>query len=151
MGESESYDFSIRCVDLKPEGRKGINMKTGILIARSLLGLVFVIFGLNGFLHFIPQPEMPPGAIAFFGALAASGYMIPLLFATQIAGGALLLVGMVPLAVVVLAPVIVNIVAFHVFLAPEGLPLAIVVAGLAAFLAWAHRDAYGPLLSPERS
>ncbi len=103
-------------------------MKTAVVIARTLLGIIFVVFGLNGFLQFLPQPEMPQAAIAFFGGLAASGFMLPTLFATQLVGGALLLLGMVPLGVVILAPVIVHIVEFHVFLAPAGLPLAVVVA-----------------------
>jgi hypothetical protein len=123
-------------------------MKTAVLIARILLGSIFVLFGLNGFLHFLPQPAMPEAAIAFFGALAATGYMIPILFATQILGGALLLADMVPLGLVILAPVIVNVVAFHVFIAPDGLPLAIVVSALALFLAWRHREAYGALFIP---
>jgi uncharacterized membrane protein YphA (DoxX/SURF4 family) len=122
-------------------------MKTATLIARILLGLIFVVFGLNGFLQFLPQPEMPQAAIAFLGGLAASGYVLPLLFATQLLGGALLLLGVVPLGVLILAPVIVNIVAFHVFLAPGGLPLALVVAFLALFLAWTHREAYRPLFA----
>jgi uncharacterized membrane protein YphA (DoxX/SURF4 family) len=123
-------------------------MKMLILIARILLGLTFVVFGSNGFLHFIPQPPSPEVAQAFFAALAATGYMIPLLFATQIAGGVLLLVGLVPLGVLVLTPVIVNIVAFHVFLVPDGLPIALLVAALAAFLAWVHRAAYTALFRP---
>lgn len=122
-------------------------MKTAVLIARMLLALIFIVFGLNGFLQFLPQPPMPQAAIAFFVALAASGYMLPLLFASQLIGGALLLLGMVPLGVVILAPVIVNIVAFHIFLAPGGLPLAVVVALLALFLAWSHREAYRPLVA----
>ena len=122
-------------------------MKTAVFIARILLGVIFLVFGLNGFLQFLPQPEMPQAAVAFFGALAASGFMLPLLFATQIVGGALLLLGMVPLGVLVLTPVIVHIVAFHVFLAPGGLPLAIVVAALGLFLAWTHRSAYRPLFA----
>jgi len=122
-------------------------MKTAMLIARMLLGLIFVVFGLNGFLQFLSMPPPPQPALAFFGALAATGYMIPLLFASQIVGGALLLLVMVPLALVILAPVIVNIVAFHLFLAPGGLPLAVVVVALASFLAWAHRDAYAPLFA----
>jgi uncharacterized membrane protein YphA (DoxX/SURF4 family) len=121
-----------------------------VLVARILLGLVFVVFGLNGFFHFLPQPPPPQPAMAFFGALAASGYMLPLIFAAQVIGGALLLLGMVPLGLVILAPVIVNIVAFHVFLAPDGLPIAVVVAVLALFLGWAHREAYGPLLGSAR-
>jgi uncharacterized membrane protein YphA (DoxX/SURF4 family) len=122
-------------------------MKTAVLIARILLGVIFVVFGLNGFLQFLPQPEMPPAAGAFFGGLAASGFMLPTLFATQVVGGALLLLGMVPLGVVILTPVIVHIVAFHVFLAPAGLSLAVLVATLAMFLAWTHRAAYRPLFA----
>lgn len=123
-------------------------MKTAVLIARIVLGFIFLVFGLNGFLQFLPQPAMPQGAVSFFGALAASGYILPLLFATQIVGGALVLVGMVPLGLLILAPVIVNIVAFHVFLAPDGLAFATVVGAVALFLAWTHRGAYGPLFVP---
>ena len=126
-------------------------VKTAVLIARILLGIIFVVFGLNGFLPFLPQPEMPQAAIAFFGALAATGFMLPTLFATQIVGGALLLLGMVPLGIVILAPVIVHIVEFHVFLAPAGLPLAVLVATLAMFLAWTHRPAYRPLFAASQA
>ena len=122
-------------------------MNVAIVTARILLGSIFVVFGLNGFLQFLPQPAMPPPAVAFFGGLAASGFMLPTLFATQLVGGALLLLGMVPLGVVILAPVIVHIVEFHVFLAPAGLPLAVLVATLAMFLAWTHRAAYRPLFA----
>jgi hypothetical protein len=122
-------------------------MKTAVLIARFLLGVIFVVFGLNGFVPFLPQPEMPQAAMAFFGALAATGFMLPLLFATQVVGGVLLLLGMVPLGVLVLTPVIVHIVGFHLFLAPDGLPFAIVVAALGVFLAWAYRRAYRSLFA----
>jgi hypothetical protein len=77
--------------------------------------------------------------------LFASGYMLPLLFATQVVGGALVLLGMVPLGLLLLAPVIVNIIAFHTVLDPAGLPLAIVVAALALILAWSYREAFAPL------
>jgi hypothetical protein len=122
-------------------------MKHAIVTARVLLGLIFTVFGLNGFLHFIPQPEMPPAAIAFFGGLAAAGYMLPLLFATQIVGGVLLLAGLVPLGLLLLAPVIVNIVGFHLFVSPNGLGVALVVTALEVFLAWVYREAFRPLLS----
>jgi uncharacterized membrane protein YphA (DoxX/SURF4 family) len=122
-------------------------MNVAIVTARILLGSIFVVFGLNGFLQFLPQPAMPQPAVAFFGGLAASGFMLPTLFATQVVGGALLLLGMVPLALVILAPVVVHIVEFHVFLAPAGLPLAVLVATLALFLAWTHRSAYRPLFA----
>jgi len=126
-------------------------MKTATLIARIVLGLIFVVFGLNGFLHFITQPEMPQAAIAFFGGLAAAGYMLPLLFGTQIVGGVLLFIGMVPLALLILAPVIVNILGFHLFVSPSGLGFALVVAALELFLAWAHRDAFRPLVASSAS
>src|SRR5580658_5876607 len=90
-------------------------------IARILLGLVFFVFGLNGFLQFMPQPKtMPLGALDFFGALLRTGYMLQLIAGTQTLSGALLLLNrFVPLALAFLAPVIVNIIAFHIFLSPS--------------------------------
>jgi uncharacterized membrane protein YphA (DoxX/SURF4 family) len=121
-------------------------MKTTIVIVRSLLGLIFLVVGLNGFLQFLPMPAQPATAAAFFGALAQTGYMIPLIMGTQVVGGVLLLAGrLVPLALLILAPVIVNIVAFHVCLAPNGLPLAIVVTALELVLAGHYRAAFAPL------
>lgn len=101
-------------------------MQIASLLARILLGLVFTVFGLNGFFHFIPMP--PPSGVAgqFLGALAGSNYILPI-FALQLVGGVLLLVNRyVPLALVLLGPVLFNILLFHTFMAPEGLPLAIV-------------------------
>src|ERR1700677_4358540 len=114
--------------------------------ARLLLGLVFFVFGLNGFLHFIPQPPPPQPALAFFGALFATGYMLPLIMGTQLLVGVLLLANrFVPMALILIAPVIVNIVAFHVALAPAGLPLALVVLALELVMAWSYREAFRPL------
>lgn len=124
-------------------------MNLATTIVRVLLGLVFVVFGLNGFLHFIPNMPMPDAAVSFFGGLAATGYMLPLLFAAQVLGGALLIVGLyVPLALALLAPVIVNIFFFHLFLARGGLPLAIVVVALELYLVWRYRDSFAPMLRP---
>jgi uncharacterized membrane protein YphA (DoxX/SURF4 family) len=121
-------------------------MRTVVIVARILLGLVFLIFGLNGLLHFMPNPPEPAPAIAFFVALAQTGYMFALIFGTQVIGGALLVLGVaVPFALVILAPVIVNIVAFHLFLSPALLPMAIVVAAIEAILAWHYRAAFAPL------
>jgi uncharacterized membrane protein YphA (DoxX/SURF4 family) len=122
-------------------------MRIALIIVRTLLGLIFFVFGLNGFLHFYtPTPPPPPPAQQFFGALFATGYMIPLIFTAQVVGGALLLIGVaVPLALIILAPVIVNIVLFHLFLAPSGLPMAIVVSVFELILVWANRTAFAPL------
>jgi len=123
-------------------------VRIATLIVRSLLGLVFTIFGLNGFLHFIPNQPMPAAAGQFFGALFATGYMIPLIFTTQVIGGILLLIGVfVPFALVILAPIIVNIFFFHLFLAPGGVPVAIVVVVFELFLAWRHSAAFAPLFA----
>jgi|SRR5271163_2632293 len=120
------------------------------VIARVLLGLVFFVFGLNGFLHFIPQPKdaMPEGAAAFAGALVKSGYMFPMIMGTQLLSGALLLINrFVPLALALLAPVILNILAFHAFLAPSGLGPGLVVLILELYLAWAYRGTFRPMLA----
>src|SRR5256885_6630688 len=110
-------------------------VKTASAIARYLAGVIFLVFGLNGFLNFIPLP--PPGGIAgqFTGALYASHYLWVIIFAFQLLAAVLLLVNRyVPLAVAMLAPVIVNILSFHALMAPSGLPLALVVAVLWAVI-----------------
>ena len=121
-------------------------MKIAATIARILLGLVFLVFGLNGLHPFMPNPPATPPAAAFFGALIGTHYMFGLIFGAQVIGGALLLLGIaVPFALVLLAPVIVNIVCFHVFLSPDLLPVALTVAALELFLAWYNRAAFAPL------
>ena len=102
-------------------------MRSASLIAQYLAGVIFLVFGLNGFLNFIPLP--PPGGIAeqFMGALYASHYLV-VIFGFQIIAAVLLLANRyVPLAVAMLAPVVVNILCFHALMAPSGLPLALVV------------------------
>ena len=105
-------------------------MRIASVIARYLAGVIFLVFGLNGFLNFIPMP--PPGGIAgqFLGVLYASHYLW-VIFGFQLIAGVLLLVNRyVPLAVAMLAPVLVNILTFHALMAPSGLPLALFVAVL---------------------
>jgi len=119
-------------------------------IARILMGVMFFVFGLNGFLHFIPQPKDPmsEGAMALFTGFMKSGYMMPLIFGTQTLVGALLLVNrFVPLALALIAPVIVNIIAFHVFLSPATIAPGIVVLVLELYLAWSYRKFYQPMLA----
>ncbi|HEY1690510.1 MAG TPA: DoxX family protein [Polyangiaceae bacterium] len=119
-------------------------------VSRFLLGAVFLIFGLNGFLQFIPQPVPPPHAGAFLGALAATGYMFPLIKGVEVVAGAMLLSNrFVPLALALLAPNVVNIVLFHAVLAPAGLPVALMVLGLEAFTAWTYREAYASMLKSQ--
>lgn len=116
-------------------------------IARVILGLSFFVFGLNGFLHFLPQPPMSGPPAAFAGALFATGYMFPLIKGTEVAASVLLLSNRyVPLALAVLAPLLVNIVAFHAFLAPAGLALPIVLTALELYLARSYRAAFAPML-----
>src|SRR3981189_2388392 len=116
-------------------------MKIVTLIARILLGLVFVVFGLNGFLNFLNTGPAPTGlAGQFLGALALSHYYW-VVAALQVAGGALLLVNrFVPLALVLLGPVIVNIVLYHVFLNPTGIGLAVLVVILWLIVFYGHRQ-----------
>jgi len=113
------------------------------------MGLVFFVFGLNGFLHFIPQPEkMPQAAAEFAGALMKTGFMFPLISGTQVLVGALFLVNrFVPLALALVAPEIVNIVLFHIFLEPSGLPIAMIVLVLEIYLAVAYRGAFRSMLA----
>ncbi|PRY38812.1 DoxX family membrane protein [Umezawaea tangerina] len=117
---------------------------------RVVLGLLFVVMGLNGFLNFLPQPEgaaMPAEALAFSMALAQTGYMMQMTMGVQVLCGILLLANrFVPLALVLLAPVVVNIVAFHLFLEQGGLPIAVAVAAIELGLAWTHRAAFRSVL-----
>jgi putative oxidoreductase len=116
-------------------------MRIASVIARYLLGLIFLVFGLNGFLHFIPMPP-PKGALAaqFGGAIFASHYWV-VIFGIQVIGGILLLINRyVVLALMVLAPVVVNIFFFHALMAPEGLPLASVVVVLWLILAVRYKQ-----------
>jgi len=123
-------------------------MKYAILIARALLGIVFVVFASNAFLHFIPTPPLQGQAGAFIGALIASGY-IYVVAMLQIVGGLLLLIGrFVPLGLALLSPIIVNIMLYHICLDPSGLPVAIFVSLLALFLLWVYRDRFAVLLKP---
>ena len=114
-------------------------MKIAALVSRILLGLVFFIFGLNGFLNFLPG-QLPSGLAGdFLNALLKSHYVF-FLSALELVGGALLLVNRyVVLGLVLLGPIIVNILLFHALLLPSGLSIAIVVAILWAVLAFYQR------------
>jgi uncharacterized membrane protein YphA (DoxX/SURF4 family) len=120
-------------------------------IARVLLGLMFFVFGLNGFLNFIPPPppdQLPAALMAFSEAMMKTGYLFQLVKGTEVLMGALLLLNrFVPLALTILAPVIVNIVAVHVLLAPSGAVMAIVILALELYLAWSYRGTFRAMLA----
>ena len=117
-------------------------MKILTHVSRFLLGLIFLVFGLNGFLHFIPMP--PPSGVAgqFLGSMFVTKYLL-FVFAIQVIGGILLLINRyVPLALTILGPVIVNILLFHSLMNPEGLGLALVVTILWAVVFASVRSAF---------
>ncbi len=124
-------------------------MKYVIIVVRVLLGLVFAVFGSNAFFHFIPMPPMQGQAGAFITALASSGYLYAIA-ALQVLGGLCLLIGarFVPLGLTLLGPVIVNIVLYHIFLDPNGLPMAGVISLLALFLLWVYRFKFPAIFQP---
>jgi len=125
-------------------------MKYLIHIVRILLGVAFVVFGANAFLRFIPgSDQVPPGqAGAFIGAMATSGYFY-VIAVLQILGGLCLLSGrFVPLGLTLLGPIIVNILLFHLFLEPKGMPIAVVVGILALFLLWVYRYKFPAIFRP---
>jgi putative oxidoreductase len=111
-------------------------MKIASTIARYLLGLIFFVFGLNGFLQFLHMPPPTGLAAQFVGAMFVSHFLV-IVFLLELIPAILLLINRyVPLALVLLGPIVVNIVLFHAFMAPSGLPLALVVVVL-WFLAFA--------------
>ena len=125
-------------------------MKYVIVIVRVLLGLMFVVFGSNAFLKFMgPPPQMEGQAGAFITALLSSGYMYVIAM-LQVLGGLCLLLGarFVPLGLTLLGPVIVNIVLFHLFLEPTGMPIAVVTAALSLFLLWIYRFKFPAIFQP---
>jgi putative oxidoreductase len=124
---------------------EAIKMKIVVVIARVLLGLMFVFFGLNGFLNFLPAPPLTGVPGAFLGALITSHYVY-LVCAFQVLAGLFLLVNQfLPLGLALLAPVIVNIVTYHLTMQRSGAQLAILAAILWVFLAWKFRAYFAPL------
>jgi len=120
-------------------------------IARILLGLGFLVFGLNFFLHFLPSPPPDPSTDAgkFLGGLFASGYFFVFLKLTETIFGALLLINLFTrLVLLLLLSITLNILLFHIFLAPttEGLVIAILLFALNIYLIWLNRRFYLPLI-----
>jgi putative oxidoreductase len=124
-------------------------MKIAATVARYLLGVIFVVFGLNGFLNFIPQPPLAPGPAAQMMTAFTASHYFAFIFAVQLIAGILFLANRyVPLALTIIGPVIVNIVLFHALMLPTGLPLAIVVVLLWLTLAYSLRRAFYGIFQP---
>jgi putative oxidoreductase len=124
-------------------------MKIFTTISRYLLGVIFLVFGLNGFLHFIPMP--PPTGIAaqFIGALFVSHYLSVVMLIQVVAGILLLINRFVPVALALLGPVILNIFLFHALMDPSGIPRAVLVTALWFLVAYRVRSAFAPIFQPQ--
>jgi uncharacterized membrane protein YphA (DoxX/SURF4 family) len=122
-------------------------MKFAIIGARVLLGVIFVVFGLNGFFKFIPVPEMTEAAGSLMGALLATGYFMMVVKAVEVVAGLMILTGrFLPLGLILLAPVSVHILLLHTFLDTAGLPMALFIIAAQLFLAWAYRESFSGVL-----
>jgi putative oxidoreductase len=123
-------------------------MKAATIVARILLGLVFVVFGSNVWFQFLPAPPMKGPIGAMMGAMFETHY-IHIIAAFQVLGGLILLIGRyVPLGLTLLGPIIVNILLIHILMEPSGLPIALIVAALALFLLWRYRANFAGLVKP---
>jgi putative oxidoreductase len=124
-------------------------MKIAVIIARTLLGLIFLVFGLNFFLHFIPMPPPPPGkAGAFEGGLFGAGYFFPFMKVIEIVSGLFLIINRyTAFFLLLLFPITVNISLFHAFLAPSGLPLGGFMLVLHLFLGFAYGKYYSAIFT----
>jgi putative oxidoreductase len=125
-------------------------MKIAVLIARVLLGLIFVIFGLNGFLQFIPSPPLPTGLAGDFTHVFLQSHYVLVVSAFQVVGGALVLINRyVPLGLALLGPVLVNILAYHLLMHPAGIQVGLFTAILWFFLFFHYRKYFASLFVPK--
>ncbi len=138
---------------LPPHPQKPVR-RLGPTIVRYVLGLPLLVFGLNMFFNFMPQPKTPlaEGAMMFIGALMKSGYFMPMFGVLFLIVGLCLVVNrFVPLALALFAPFILNSILFHSFLEHTGLPMAVVFLALELYLAWSYRSAYRTMLAAQVS
>ena len=123
-------------------------MKISILITRSLLGIIYVVFGLNFFLHFLPMQTATGAAGAFEGGLFGAGYFFPFLKVVEILSGVMLIANKyTALFLLIIFPVTLNIFLFHAVLMPVGLPLAAPMILINLFLGYAYRKYYTPVFT----
>lgn len=123
-------------------------MRIAVIIIRVLMGLIFLFSSVVVLFNLVPQPELTGPVKTFNEGIAASGYFMPTLKSIELICALALLAGrFVPLTLVVLFPITLNILLFHAFLAPEGLPVALFLFAANLFLAYVYRDRYSPLFS----
>ena len=124
-------------------------MKYIDIIVTAIFGLFWLIFGANGFLHFFTPPQPTGAAADFMQALEKTGYVMPLVYAAQIIAGLMLLTRyLVPLALLMLAPVVANIFLYDLFLNSAGLPSGVVITALYLFLLFTNKKYFMPFLKP---
>jgi putative oxidoreductase len=122
--------------------------KLPTMIARIFLGLIFFVFGMNGFLNFLPATTLNESAGVFIGGLVGSGYFFQFLKLCEVVAGVALITGFfVPLALTLLAPISINIFLFHLFLDTSGLPVSLAIISLLAFLAFTYKDYFKQLFT----
>ena len=138
-------------MEIRP-GKKPSAGRIVTAVVRVLLGVMFLVFGLNGFLNFIPAPkDLPPDLVTVSTGLMKGGYMT-VVSATEILVALLLLTNLfVPLALALLAPIVVGIITFHIAIAPATIVPGIVVLVMELYLAWAYRGAFRPMLQAKVS
>ena len=123
-------------------------MKIAIIIVRVLMGLLFLFSSISWFFHLMEEPEMLGAMKAFNTGLEASVYLMPVVKVIELLCGLALVIGrFVPLATVVIFPIVINILGVHLFLEPDGLPVAIFLTLGNLFLAYYHRAKYAPMLA----
>lgn len=118
-----------------------------VLVARIVLGLIFTVFGLNGFFNFLPPPKLPEAAVPYMTGLASTGYFFPVLKLVEVVAGICLLAGVfVPLALILLAPIVVHIALFHFVLEPGEWWMGVLLIALESCVAWGYRDSFSGVL-----
>lgn len=122
-------------------------MKIAAIIVRTLMGLLFLFGSITYLFHLMPPPELTGTVKAFMEGMMATGYMMELIKVTELVCGVAFVTGyFVPLACVVIAPVIVNIFMFHTFVEPSGFPIALSLVLANAFLGYVHWEKFKPML-----
>jgi hypothetical protein len=117
------------------------------LFSQYVLGVMFTVFGLNGFLHFLPMPEPNEAMMAYMSGLKSTEYFIPFLKGTQVLVGLMFLFNIyVPLGMLILAPIVIHIFLAHLFLDTSGLPMALVIVVLMDVMAWGYWDCFKGVL-----